>query len=161
VFLLPDVLVLQFPMSSLRGNPLSHEDDDICSSAPMPTSNGQVDSRQARTTNVKICASKESNVLDARLMEMQFGRQLLGANQLRMWDPMVEEAALCVGRQSSKKGISVVAEQPTKEPLETNVENSSFTPLSFARSLCGVDHLPPAEGVVGHLSPRYPISYVI
>jgi hypothetical protein len=37
-------------------------------------------------------------VLDARLMEMQFGIEPLGANQLRSWDPMVEEAALCVGR---------------------------------------------------------------
>jgi hypothetical protein len=62
------------------GTPLSHEDGDICSGVPMPASSGQVDSLWARTSNVGICAPKQSNVLDARLMEMQFGREPLGAN---------------------------------------------------------------------------------
>jgi hypothetical protein len=90
-------------------------------------------------------------VLDTRLMEMQFGRQPLSVNQLRSCDPMIEEASLYVGRQSSKEGISVVAEQLVKELLMTNVENNSFAPLPSARSLYVVDHLPRVEGVVGHL----------
>jgi hypothetical protein len=66
--------------------------------------------------------------------------------QLRSWDPMFEEAALCAVRQSTRKGIGIMAEQMVKESFEIG-GSGSFTPLPSARSLCAVDHLPPNEDV--------------
>jgi hypothetical protein len=43
-------------------------------------------------------------------MELHLDRELLGATQPRSWDPVFEEATLCVGRQSSQDGIGVMAE---------------------------------------------------
>jgi hypothetical protein len=73
--------------------------------APCEDSVISLGSRRSRTVNIRTCASKKLEVLDALMMELHLDKEPLGAMLSRSWDPMFKEATLCVGRQSSQDGI--------------------------------------------------------
>jgi hypothetical protein len=50
-------------------------------------------------------------------------------------------------RKAELSGIGVMAEQMAKGVLEMNGGSGSFTPLTSAKSLCVVDHLPLTEDI--------------
>jgi hypothetical protein len=101
--------------------PLPCEDGENSSSATAPTpasdaisaslGGSSLQDHQSRLESFGTRALGQSEVFEASLFELRLVKETLNAIQVRSWDPMVEEAAICVGRHSCQNEMSVCSEQ--------------------------------------------------
>lgn len=111
--------------------------------------------------HIKDRGYSRPKVLEVSVMELQLGREPLGASELRSWDPMIDEAANAERFSSHKaemcccqEKVHAMVEELSKEPLEVNTGSGSSTTPSLASSPQVVNHQLSEEDIQSPVMPR-------